>query len=361
MLAAHHATRGLQQGCCDLFRRQRHQGNGKDRRHVEKSLNLVGGISVQLSVKALNKLVTSDGLIITPDAKVKTSGDTSSKQLWPYESGNAALWQNDDNFRSHMPAIAVVDSGIAARAGFGNRVIASVNLSTLPNNSPGDGRGHGTFVAGIAADSTTDYAGAAPQANLVSVDVMDDTGTGSTSDIIAACQWILDHKAQYNIRVANFSLHSSIMAPFYYDPLDKAVEKLWFNGITVVTAAGNYGHDRPPGDVKFSPGNDPFVITVGAADLNGTVKTSDDTIAPWSAWGHTMDGFAKPELSAPGRYMVGPVPETARRFPPTGQRRRARLHAALGHLVRGPGRLRRGGADHRPASGVDTRTRSRAR
>jgi serine protease AprX len=166
-------------------------------------------------------------------------------------------------------------------------------------------------VAGIAAGAATGYAGAAPTANLVSVDVMDDTGTGSTTDIIAACQWILDHKDQYNIRVANFSLHSSIVAPFYYDPLDKAVEQLWFNGITVIAASGNYGKAGGPSGVRYSPGNDPFVVTVGAADLSDTVKTKDDTIAPWSAWGSTMDGFAKPEVSAPGRYMVGPVPATS--------------------------------------------------
>jgi serine protease AprX len=38
------------------------------------------------------------------------------------------------------------------------------------------------------------------------------------------------------------------------------------------------------------------------------VSSADDTTAPWSAWGYTEDGFAKPDVSAPGRYMVGPVP-----------------------------------------------------
>ena len=60
--------------------------------------------------------------------------------------------------------------------------------------------------------------------------------------------------------------------------------------------------------MKYSPGDDPFVITVGAAALGGTVRVNDDSVAPWSAWGYTMDGFAKPEVSADGRYMVGPVP-----------------------------------------------------
>jgi serine protease AprX len=272
-----------------------------------KNLDLVGGIAVTIPANKLDKLAATDGLIVTPDAKTTVSGNAlNSDQVWPYETGNANLWAKDANYK--LPAIAIVDSGIQARTDFGSRVVASVNLSTLPNNSAGDGRGHGTFVAGVAAGSAAGYAGAAPTANLVSVDVMDDNGVGSTSDIITACQWILDHKAQYNIKVANFSLHSAIVAPFYYDPLDKAVEKLWFNGVTVVAAAGNYGIANGPSGVKYSPGNDPFVITVGATDIGGTIGVGNDIAAPWSAWGYTMDGFAKPEVSAPGRYMVGPVP-----------------------------------------------------
>jgi subtilisin family serine protease len=50
------------------------------------------------------------------------------------------------------------------------------------------------------------------------------------------------------------------------------------------------------------------VITVGATDIANTVSAKDDFAAPWSAYGYTVDGFAKPELSAPGRYMVGAVP-----------------------------------------------------
>src|SRR5204863_9895457 len=57
-----------------------------------------------------------------------------------------------------------------------------------------------------------------------------------------------------------------------------------------------------------APGNDPFVITVGATDQNGTSDASDDTIPSWSAHGKTMDGFSKPDLSAPGRYMISTAP-----------------------------------------------------
>src|SRR4029079_15791241 len=151
----------------------------------------------------------------------------------------------------------------------------------------------------------------APTAKLVSIDVMDDQGMARTSDVIGACDWIMANKAQYGIKVANFSLHSSVANSFMYDPLDKAVEKLWFNGVTVVVAAGNYGYPDRPSGVPFAPGNDPFVITVGATDTGKSMSTFDDTTAPWSAYGYTLDGFAKPDVSAPGRYIIGPVPPSA--------------------------------------------------
>jgi serine protease AprX len=94
---------------------------------------------------------------------------------------------------------------------------------------------------------------------------------------------------------------------FRFDPLDQAVEKLWLSGVTVVAAAGNFGTGSAV-DMSYAPGNDPFVITVGATDQMQTADPSDDTIAPWSAFGFTADGFSKPDVAAPGRYMVMPVP-----------------------------------------------------
>jgi serine protease AprX len=217
------------------------------------------------------------------------------------------------------PAIAVVDSGVqSCRSDFdagwscSGRVVKQVSLTSLLPNSSGDGRGHGTLVAGLAAGSRDGYSGAAPTAPIVSIDVMDDNGMAMTSDVIAAADWILTNKTRYNIRVANFSLQSTVAGSFMYDPLNKAVEKLWFNGVVVVAAAGNYGENGQPTTVAYAPGNDPFVITVGASDLNGTPSTrSDDFAAPWSAYGYTLDGFAKPEIGAPGRYLTGPVPSSS--------------------------------------------------
>jgi serine protease AprX len=285
-----------------------------ERGGLDRRLSLIDGVAATVRAGSVAKLMKLPNLIVTPDVPVKVS-DYSSTQLWPYESGASQTWSGLNAVSSwSVPTIAIVDSGIQSGRtdfGYGYRVRASVNLSTLPNNSSGDGRGHGTFVAGIAAGSADGYTGTTPQANLVSLDVMDDSGVARTSDVIAACQWILANKAKYNIRVANFSLHSSMKTNFFRDPLDRAVEKLWFSGVVVVAAAGNYGTGSVPSGVPYSPGNDPFVVTVGAADLNGTLSRDDDVNAPWSAYGRTNDGFMKPDIAAPGRYMVGPVPSAS--------------------------------------------------
>jgi serine protease AprX len=224
-------------------------------------------------------------------------------QLWPTLPASSAKDPGG------TPTIAFVDSGIqASRSDFGDRVLADVDLSTLPGNSPGDGLGHGTMVAGVAAGSAPGRAGAAPTAGIVSLDVMDDHGMARTSDVIAATQWILRNRKQYDIRVVNFSLHSASPSSFRWDPLDKAVEKLWLSGVVVVAASGNQGQGGRPTPMAYAPGNDPFAITVGALDLHGTANPERADVPAWSAWGYTLDGFAKPELSAPGRAIVGPVP-----------------------------------------------------
>jgi serine protease AprX len=283
---------------------------------LRKPLDLIGAIAVDIPAGKLASLSKQTGLIVTPDASVHYSGTVStSTQMWPYETGLAKLWGTPFAPAPQAPTIAIVDSGVqAGRADFDNgaRVVGNITLAgASTTNSAGDGRGHGTFVAGIAAGSAAGYAGAAPNASILSIDVMDDSGVARTSDVIAACEFILNNKGKYNIRVANFSLHSGAKNHFYYDPLDQAVEKLWFNGIFVVAAAGNYGSSSGPSGVLHAPGNDPFVMTVGAVDLGTRLALDDDSNAAWSAYGYTEDGFSKPELGAPGRYIVGPVPSNA--------------------------------------------------
>jgi serine protease AprX len=278
-----------------------------------RTFSSIDGVAVDLTgaqilAVASDKHVTA----ITADARVRLSVVAPTTEKWPYVTGVQKYWASGVNPAAPAATIAIVDSGIdATRPEFAGRIAASVNLSSLPGNSPGYGRGHGTFVAGIAAGDLQGKTGAAPGAKIVSLDVMDDQGMAKTSDVIAAADWILANKSKYGIRVANFSLHSAVANSFMYDPLDKAVERLWFNNVVVVVAAGNYGKSDGPSGVPFAPGNDPFVITVGASDTGKSVSTNDDVAAPWSAYGYTLDGFAKPDLAAPGRYMVGPVPVTS--------------------------------------------------
>jgi serine protease AprX len=285
-----------------------------DRETMKDQYKFVNSVAVTLKAKKLNFLAKVPGLTITPDSPVRLTALPSSQHIWPTASGVRPLWSTSSKTAPKAPTIAIVDSGIDAnRPDFdmGTRVVANVNMTQLQPNSPGDGRGHGTFVAGIAAGSAPGNAGASPTSDIVMLDVMDDKGMARTSDVIAAAEWIHENKAKYNIRVANFSLHSVTPSNFTKDPLDKAVEKLWFGGVVVVVAAGNYGIQGGPSGVKFAPGNDPFVITVGAIDLEGSVRPHRHDVPSWSAYGYTYDGFRKPEVSAAGRYMVGPVPAGA--------------------------------------------------
>jgi serine protease AprX len=279
-----------------------------------RTFSSIDGVAVDLTGAQIVTLASDKHVTaITADARMRLSAlAPPSTEKWPYVTSVQKYWGSGTSPAAPAATIAIVDSGIdATRPEFAGRIVANVNLSSLTGNSPGDGRGHGTFVAGIAAADLQGKSGAAPGAKLVSLDVMDDNGMAKTSDVIAAADWILANKAKYGIRVANFSLHSSVANSFMYDPLDKAVERLWFNNVVVVVAAGNYGKSDGPSGVPFAPGNDPFVITVGASDTGKSVATNDDVAAPWSAYGYTLDGFAKPEVAAPGRYMVGPVPVTS--------------------------------------------------
>ncbi|HJV29828.1 MAG TPA: S8 family serine peptidase, partial [Gaiellaceae bacterium] len=292
----------------------------KELAKLDRKLELIGAVVAELPARDVEKLERVPGLTVTWDAPVQKSGSgllsgataalsapaaPTSSQLWTHETGVNKLWGGPQ-----APAIAIVDSGIdKAHPSFGDgsrvvyrKVFGSQAVTSL------DGRGHGTFVASIAAGNAAGYAGSAPNAKLIDLDVMDDNGAGRTSDVIAAAQWINDNRVQYGIKVANFSLHSQAVNHFWLDPLNVAVEKLWFNGVVVVAAAGNYGKADGPSGVMYAPGSDPFVITVGSIDIGGTARIGDDARAPFSAYGRTPDGFWKPEICAPGRYMVGAIP-----------------------------------------------------
>jgi serine protease AprX len=179
-----------------------------------------------------------------------------------------------------------------------------------------DDGGHGTFVDGLIAGNgsmsrptdqggkaSTQYRGVAPDANIVSLKVLDSHGQGRASSLIAAIAWAICHRQQYNIRVMNISVEGDVTSPAAYDPLDRAVDAAWRAGIVVVCAAGNEGAFGQGG--VLSPGNDPYAITVGASDTQQTADPSDDTVCSYSSVGPTLyDEFAKPDLVAPGNHLV---------------------------------------------------------
>ena len=278
----------------------------------------VNGVDALISGKALVQLASNPHVLaITPNVRTKLMG---------YE--DATMWRDTTHLSSpsltnatasSLPAIAVVDSGVQARTDFGSRIVASVNMCSLClSTASGDDDGHGTMVAGIAAGSSLSWPGGAPSAPIVSIRTADATGQSLTSDVIAAADWIDSHARTYNIRVANFSLIGANQTSIRVDPLDRAVERLWLDGIVVVAAAGNQGTGTGPVSMSYAPANDPFVITVGAVDQHQTSSPGNDTTPWWSAYGSTMDGFWKPEISAPGRYMIAPTPMTgtiAKTFP----------------------------------------------
>lgn len=218
------------------------------------------------------------------------------------------VWNGEEYLQGQDIVVAVVDSGIAPHKDLedanGNlRIIAQVDF-TGGQGSIDDTYGHGTHIAGTIAGSGKQsqgkYVGVAPKAKLVDVKVTNDYGAGNMADVVAGIQWILENKDTYNIRVANLSLNSAVPESYHTSPLNAALEILWFNGVVVVVSAGNNSSEG----ILYPPANDPFVITAGAVDTNGTPSIWDDILALFSDHGTTQDGFAKPDLIVPGANII---------------------------------------------------------
>jgi serine protease AprX len=220
-----------------------------------------------------------------------------------------------NNLSGSSVTVAVIDSGMAYHNDF--KVEGSTNQYRIIANEyftgsggSDDWYGHGTHVAGLIGGTGSmsggQYQGMAPGVNLINLKVSDNIGMTYESDVVEALQWVYNKKDEYNIRVVNLSLNSTVTQSYHTSPLDAAVEILWFNSIVVVVSAGNNGTGTGPVTV-YPPANDPFVITVGATEDKGTAGLSDDTLAIFSAYGVTLDGFAKPDLVAPGRNLIAPL------------------------------------------------------
>jgi serine protease AprX len=271
---------------------------------VERKLPSLGGISLTLDADKLQALANAPGVRnvsldrrVVPDG---SSGGTTFANLattYPLIDGADVGWKR--GLTGAGIGIAIIDSGTTPVADFGARLV-QVRLPAQ-KGSLDDAVGHGSLVAGVAAGNSAagDYIGVAPGANVFAVNVARPDGLYS-SDVIDGIQWVLKNHQKNNIRVAVLSLSETTASSYLTDQLDAAVEKLWNDGVVVVASSGNAG----PGRATVAPGNDPYVLTVGATDTGGTIDTSDDVIAPFTSTGPTTDGFRKPELLAPGRQIV---------------------------------------------------------
>jgi serine protease AprX len=223
--------------------------------------------------------------------------------------------------------IAVLDSGIdpnhtafTQESGSASRIAFSKDFTE--ENRTDDPYGHGTHVASIAAGngqvSNDSYRGIAPNAKIINLRVLNSQGKGTVSQLLAAIDWIKTNRAAYNIRVVNMSLGTSAVDSYTVDPLCLAVRGLVNAGV-VVAAAGNEGKDGAGNKIYgqiHSPGNEPSVITVGAANTFGTDARNDDVVATYSSRGPTRsfwtdafgarhyDNLIKPDLVAPGNKII---------------------------------------------------------
>src|SRR6202011_5806976 len=230
-----------------------------------------------------------------------------------------AAWQS--GYTGAGIGIALIDSGVSSHPDLSggpwgsSRVVW--NQSFVAGNASGtDQFGHGTHVAGLIAGNGTSskgsqyektFQGIAPQANIVNLRVLDQNGAGTDSPVISASTTAIALKSKFNVRVLNLSLGRPIYESYKLDPLCQAVELAWKNGIVVVVAAGNNGRYQPTNGYATvtSPGNDPYVITLGAMKPMGTPTRTDDLIASYSSKGPTaIDAIAKPDLVAPGNLLV---------------------------------------------------------
>jgi len=298
-------------------------------------LSIVNGFAAKLPEARVQELRSSPAILgVTPNRVVRSLGadysgvdvatDIGAMANVVTLTGARAYWAA--GFTGTGVGVALIDTGVSTVDGLSTKgkVINGPDLSFDSQNSKTryiDGFGHGTHLAGIIAGRATgarrayatdfrNFLGMAPDASVVNVKVGDKEGVTDVSQVIAAIDWVVQHRDDkgLNIRVLNLSYGTDTAQPYTDDPLAYAAEQAWKAGIFVVTAAGNAGFSL--GGTLVNPAYDPLLMAVGATDMNGTFITSDDTVASFSSTGLTGNttgsgsGSRAVDVLAPGSHIV---------------------------------------------------------
>jgi serine protease AprX len=310
---------------------------------VTRALPVVGGFAARLPSGRLPQLLGSPAVRqVWPDGRIRMrglAGDLAASKPAPIGAWHQAIHLDAVPRHGQRATVALLDTGVSRTPDLAGRLRVRVDLTEEHDGF--DRYGHGSHLSGVIAGDGDmadgrqggarggGYEGAAPEAQLVSVKVANGTGATDVSVVLAGLQWVVSHRDLYHINVLNLSFGTDASQSYLLDPLDFAVEQVWRAGILVVVAAGNDGELGPGGISK--PGDDPFVLTVGAADLKDPRVTGDDVVAPFSSRGPTADGLAKPDLVAPGTSILGvrAVGSTVDQEHPTAR--------FMGHYFKGTG------------------------
>ena len=288
---------------------------------VTHDLHIINAFAAEMNAVTVLELATSPAVSwVSLDAAMKSTvcaqciDTTYLANAYIRTIRADQVWNNSPYRQGQGIGVAIVDSGINPNGDLYtvmgvNRQVANIRFNSDYNQNSSDGYGHGTHVSSVVggdgSESGGKYIGVAPMVNIINVKISNDDGSATTSSVVQGLQWVLENRAQYNIRVVNLSLNGTVPESYHASPLDAAVEILWFNKIVVVTSAGNQGSAA-----IYPPANDPFIITVGATDDKGTSSLSDDTIASFSAYGTTSGNIQKPDLVAPGKNIIARLVNT---------------------------------------------------
>ena len=197
-------------------------------------------------------------------------------------------------------SVYVIDSGINPNhQEFSGRVIDGFSVIN-DGYGTNDCNGHGTHVAGIVGAETY---GVAKSVNLIPVRVLSCTASGTTANLLAGIEWMINHHDEESPAVANFSLARS-----FSQVVNSAIDSVIADNISVVVGAGNNARDA----CLYSPASATGAITVGASNqADGKISASNfgfcvDIFAPGdnivSAWKDTQTGIK----SLSGTSMASP-------------------------------------------------------